>query len=156
MKMNKFRTLSDVSLFFNMTSKFDADEKFAEFKNRIKKEHDIAKKYKGPLKILEDTMTKIKEYKSEKPLEYLKAMAQLAKCSVSKDKNERIMTVNNFNLFRILPHLQIRQALVLRISQLNFPSKILKQILSNLLRIFQLNKTLSLKKKNITTNSTTL
>lgn len=67
----------------SLSSKFEKDEQFIQFKQKIKSSNEIAKNLKDKLKLLDDILIKIKDYKSQNPLDYLKTVGLLAKYSVS-------------------------------------------------------------------------
>ena len=76
-----------------ITSKYDNDDKFIEFKQKIKSKSELFKKIKDHIKPYDDILNKIKDYKSQDLLDYLNIMSQLARLyKSSKDKEN-----NNVN-----------------------------------------------------------
>jgi hypothetical protein len=72
---------------FSLTTKFEGDEQFSQFKDRIRLINDLLKKIKLNIRVYDDIFAKIKDYKSQKNESLLAPMAHLAKyANASKEK----------------------------------------------------------------------
>lgn len=73
-----------------ITSKYENDEKFIEFKQKVKSKIEIIKQIKDLAKPFDDILNKIKDYKSQDITDYLNIMSQLARLSKSSTENKKV------------------------------------------------------------------
>ena len=79
---------NNIILSLRITSKYDYDEKFIDFKQKLKSKREMIIKIKDHIKLYDDVLNKIKDYKSQDILDYLNIMSQLAR--LSKSSKEQI------------------------------------------------------------------